>query len=131
MIYILVHKNKDREISRHFTANKDAQSHMWSEYDEARKNAEEKVSGCRGGDWCEIEYPDKTNETWAIYSVDIPKNEKIQVTYKTGTEIVYFITKKELTMDNFFIYKYDTKNSITTKLGKGNNPVQLEQKYIK
>lgn len=131
MIYILVHKKSDNEISRHFTANKDAQCYMWSEYDKVRKNIGEKVSGRRGGDWCEIKYSDNTKETWNIYPVDIPKSEKICVTYKTGTNIVYFITKKEFVADNFFIYEYDTKENITTKFGKGNNPIALEEKYIK
>lgn len=130
MTYILVHKTMDNEISKHFTVNKDAQWHMWREYDEAQKNAVNKVSGCHSGNWCEIKYSNNVEETWNIYPVDIPKTEKIQVTYKTDTEIIYFITKKELTMDNFFIYKYNTKESITTKLGKGNNPITLEQKYV-
>lgn len=30
-----------------------------------------------------------------------------------------------------FIYQYDTNKSETIKLGKGNNPILLEQKYIK
>lgn len=77
-----------------------------------------RLSGNRGGDWCEIIYSDKSKETWNIYPVDIPKTEKICVTYKTGTDIVYFITKKELTIE-------------TIKLGKGSNPILLEQKYIK
>ena len=66
-----------------------------------------------------------------IYPVDIPKTERICVTYKTGTDIVYFITKKELTVDNFFIYQYNTSTSETIKLGKGSNPILLERKYIK
>lgn len=131
MIYILIHKTVNNEISRHFTVNKEAQNLMWNEYDEVRKNSIDKVSGNRGGDWCEIIYSDKSKETWNIYPVDIPKTEKICVTYKTGTNIVYFITKKELTVDNFFIYQYDTSKSKTIKLGKGNNPILLEQKYIK
>ena len=131
MIYILIHKTMNNEISRHFTVNKEAQNLMWNEYDEVRKNSIDKVFGNRGGDWCEIIYSDKSKETWCIYSVDIPKTEKICVTYKTGTDIVYFITKKELTVDNFFIYQYDTSKSETIKLGEGNNPILLEQKYIK
>lgn len=37
MIYILVHKTVEKEISRHFTVNKDAQNFMWNEYDEVCK----------------------------------------------------------------------------------------------
>lgn len=103
---------------------------MWKEYNDIRKKAIGKTSGVRGGDWCEIEFSDKSKQTWTIYPVDIPKNERICVTYKTGTKIVYFITKKELTTDSFFIYKYDTSNNVATKLGKGNNPIVLEEKYI-
>lgn len=131
MIYVLVHKTVEKEISRHFTVNKEAQNHMWNEYDKVRKDSIDKVSGNRGGDWCEIIYSDKSKETWNIYPVNIPNTERICVTYKTGTDIVYFITKKELTVDNFFIYQYDTSKSETIKLGKGNNPILLEQKYIK
>lgn len=131
MIYILLHKTADKEISRYFIVNKEAQSLMWDEYNRVRKNSVDKVSGNRGGDWCEIIYSDKTKETWNIYSLDIPKTEKICVIYKTGTGIVYFITKKEFTIDDFFIYQYNTNTSETIKLGKGNNPILLEQKFIK
>lgn len=131
MIYILLHKTADKEISRYFIVNKEAQFLMWNEYDKALKNSADKVSGNRGGDWCEIIYSGKTKETWNIYSVDIPKTEKICVIYKTGTEIVYFITKKEFAIDDFFIYQYSTNTSETIKLGKGSNPILLEQKYIK
>lgn len=130
MIYILVHKTTDNEISRHFATSKEAQNYMWGEYDETRKNTIDKVSINRGGDWCEIEYPNKSKETWTIYPVDIPKTEKICVTYKTGTEIVYFITKKELATNVFSIYEYNTNKNTTVKLGNGNNPIVLKQKYI-
>lgn len=43
MIYILVHKTVEKEISRHFTVNKDAQNLMWNEYDEVYKNSIDKV----------------------------------------------------------------------------------------
>lgn len=130
MIYILIHKTKEREISRHFTVMKEAQNFMWNEYDEVIKEAIDRKSGCRGGDWCEIVHFDKSKESWNIYPVNIPKTESICVTYKTGMEVVYFITKKELTNDNFFIYQYNTETNETVKLGKGNNPILLEQKYI-
>lgn len=131
MIYILIHKTMNNEISRHFTVNKEAQNFMWREYEESLKNTSDKTSCCRGGDWCEIKFPNGNCETWNIYPVDIPKTENIQVSYKIRTNIVYYITKKELTTDCFFIYKYDMKESITTKLGKGNNPIELEKKYVK
>jgi hypothetical protein len=131
MLYILNHKNKDRDISRHYTVLKEAQQRMWDEFKTAKKEYGKEATGLQGGDWCEITFPDKTKETWDIISVDIPKTEKIGVTYNTKTNIVYYITQKEIHNGFFFLYKYDKDTKKTEKLGKAKTPFDLEKKFLK
>lgn len=131
MLYILNHKNTDRDISRHYTVLKEAQQRMWDEFKAVKKEYGREVTGLQGGDWCEITYPDKSKETWNIISVDIPKNETICVTFKTKSNITYFTTQKEIIGGYFYLYKYDSDTQQTEKLGKAKTPFELENKYIK
>lgn len=58
----------------------------------------------------------------------IPSNETIALTYTCVNKDVYKITQHK-TSGLFTIYKI-VENGFD-RLGKGNNPTKLEQKYIK
>lgn len=58
----------------------------------------------------------------------ISKNEVLCVTYKKENGAVFYITRKRDDRNVYFIYRNDNDNLV--KLGKGNNPIELENKFI-
>jgi hypothetical protein len=65
----------------------------------------------------------------SVFIPGIPKTETIEITFRTTQGDVYYTTTK--TQNRKYYYLYKLVDGVAQKLGKANNPVELEEKFIK